>query len=125
MNGFIADPADRIWVGGALRKLGVPLSKAKRAADHIMIFEEIAPNDAWCYPMDVGSWAPRADDLFTGRHGGRKFLNAPRSTANGSPAWESYKNNGRGNHAFFDGHVEALTPNQIYNKHTLFGPLEE
>jgi prepilin-type processing-associated H-X9-DG protein len=104
--------------------LGVPLSMARKASDKIFLFEEIAPNDAWCLPFDYdGGTTPRFDDYLSGRHGPRKYLNAPRSGP-GTPAWTAYIQNGRGNYVFFDGHVAQLTPNDVYTKPIMVGPLD-
>jgi prepilin-type N-terminal cleavage/methylation domain-containing protein/prepilin-type processing-associated H-X9-DG protein len=122
-NGNILDPSD-LRMGGSARKLGVPLAKAKRAADKIFLFEEIAPNDAWGVPFDYGGGlSPRFDDYLSGRHSPRKFLNAPRSGP-GTAEWNAYINNGRGNYVFFDGHVVAMTPGEVYSKPALVGPLD-
>jgi prepilin-type processing-associated H-X9-DG protein len=58
--------------------------------------------------------APRGDDFVTGRHGGTYKTNPARS-GQGSPAWTKWANTGRGNYAFFDGHVASLTPNEVFN----------
>jgi prepilin-type N-terminal cleavage/methylation domain-containing protein/prepilin-type processing-associated H-X9-DG protein len=124
-NANILDPADRYLSGSGTRKLGVPLSKAKRAADKIMIIEEMAPNDAWSLVFDLnGGTTPRSDDLLSGRHGGRKFMNATRNMSITSTEWRSYVNNGRGNYVWFDGHVTAMTPGEVYAKPAQFGPLD-
>lgn len=125
-NANILQPGDRNYGGGPTRKPGIRISKAKHPADKIMIFEEIAPNDAWCLLFDIPTpGAPRGDDLVSGRHGGKKFLNTGRVITPGSSAWNSYINNGRGNHAFFDGHVVSMFPAEIYKKPSLFGPIDE
>jgi len=124
-NANILDPKDVYLGGGAGRKLGVPLSKAKRAADKIMIIEELGPNDAWGLIFDLnGGQSPRSDDLLSGRHGGKRFTNATRNMAVNSTDWVAYKNNGRGNYVWFDGHVTALTPGEVYAKPDQFGPLD-
>jgi prepilin-type N-terminal cleavage/methylation domain-containing protein/prepilin-type processing-associated H-X9-DG protein len=117
-------PSHRGLTPSAIPVLGTPLSFAKRAADKIFLLEEIAPNDAWCLPFDYdGGTSPRFDDYLSGRHGPRKYLNAPRSGP-GTPAWTAYINNGRGNQVFFDGHVTQLTPGEVYSKPTMVGPLD-
>lgn len=134
LNGNIMDPNDR-YFGGPKRLLGVKLSKAKRSAEKVFLFEEIAPNDAWnaLYPVstasnpypDMTNPNRNSDDYLTGRHGGRKFLNTPR-TGPGTPAWTAYMSGGRGNAVFFDGHVEALAPAEVYAKPKYyFGPLDQ
>jgi len=123
-NANILAPDD-LRMGGAKRKLGVPLAKAKRGAEKIFLIEEIAPNDAWGLIFDYGGGqSPRYDDYLSGRHAPRKFLNAPRSGP-GTAEWDSYCNNGRGNYVFFDGHVGMFTPNEVYTNPKLIGPLDD
>jgi prepilin-type processing-associated H-X9-DG protein len=118
-------PSGRVMPNkSAIPVLGMPLSFVKRGADKIFLFEEIAPNDAWCLPFDYdGGTSPRYDDYLSGRHGPRKYLNAPRSGP-GTPAWTAYINNGRGNQVFFDGHVAQMTPGEIYARPSMVGPLD-
>jgi len=89
--------------------LGIRISRVKRAAQKIMIFEELAPNDAWCLnPYN------NTDDVPSGRHGKRKT---------GTLVNGSIEKQGQGNHCFFDGHVEGMSPNAIFIDHTLYEPL--
>ena len=81
---------------------GVVLSSVRESASRIMIYEEMAPNDSWCIMGYSG------DDVPSGRHS----FNMNQAYRN-SPNTMQYKNLGRGNHCFFDGHVEALSPSQL------------
>jgi len=117
-------PSHRGLTASATPVLGTPLAFARHAADRIFLLEEIAPNDAWCLPFDYdGGSNPRSDDYLSGRHGPRKYLNAPRSGP-GTPAWDAYKQNGRGNYVFFDGHCAQLSPNDVYTHPFYVGPLD-
>jgi prepilin-type processing-associated H-X9-DG protein len=82
--------------------LGIPLGRVKAAAERIMIYEEFAPNDSWCI-MGFSN-----DDIPSGRHG----VNM-RDNARNNPTSKEYNYAGRGNHCFFDGHVESLAPRQL------------
>lgn len=86
---------------------GIRLNAVANGAKRIMWFEEIAPNDSYC----VAGLIP--DDMPSGRHGSRNALNAQRNS--NTSVWQSnvYLNEGRGNFAFFDGHVEARSPGSI------------
>jgi len=80
-------------------RLGLQIARVKQSSQRIMIYEELAPNDAWCIMGD------HAADVPSGRHGTNmkdSYRNVPTSPA--------YKINGRGNFCFFDGHVESLSP---------------
>jgi prepilin-type processing-associated H-X9-DG protein len=90
---------NRINRGGAL---GVRLGSVANAAERIMLYEEIAPNDTWCI------MAQHTDDLPSARHGNNISLNAARD-----PNSRAYMQSGKGNHCFFDGHVESLSPRQL------------
>jgi prepilin-type N-terminal cleavage/methylation domain-containing protein len=82
--------------------LGIPIGAVKSASERILIYEEIAPNDTWCI-MDLSP-----DDLPSARHGNNLSLNAMRDSSS-----RAYNYAGRGNHCFFDGHVESLAPRQL------------
>ena len=88
---------------------GIRISRVKRAAQKIMIFEELAPNDAWCLTPYNNS-----DDVPSGRHGKRKTATVVNGTI---------EKDGQGNQCFFDGHVEGISPNSILTDHTLYEPL--
>jgi prepilin-type N-terminal cleavage/methylation domain-containing protein len=70
-----------------------------KPSEKIYIYEELGPNDGWCLnPMDNG------DDYPSGRHGYRSL----KEVQQGVPELK-----GTGNHCFFDGHVEGLSPTAI------------
>jgi len=111
------DPAATMiqYPGGGPRRLGIPITQVKKPAERIYIYEEIGPNDAFCLdPMN------NMDDLPTGRHTTRGTLFATRTQSMGSneTAW---LNMGRGNHCFFDGHVESLPPSVIRLSNRTYG----
>jgi prepilin-type processing-associated H-X9-DG protein len=97
---------------------GIRLGTVQRAAERVMIFEELAPNDTWCIMGE------NIDDIPSGRHG----INM-RSNARLNPNSRDYMNAGRGNYCFFDGHVEPLAPRQMVGPRTaggnpyFYGPL--
>lgn len=99
-------------------KLGIRIGSVKASADRIYIWEEIGPNDPWClHPMadTFRGIGKNDDDTPTGRHGGQKALNAVRDVNPGTPKYNQWLKAGSGNHCFFDGHVEQLSPGQILN----------
>jgi len=82
--------------------LGLKMDRVKESSQRLLIYEELAPNDSWCIMGYSG------DDVPSGRHSfnmSQGFRNVPNSS--------QYKNQGRGNHCFFDGHVESLSPAQL------------
>jgi prepilin-type processing-associated H-X9-DG protein len=81
--------------------LGIRLGTIPNAAEKIMIYEEIGPNDTW----NIVGLSP--DDLCSARHGNERGLNVKRDI--NSKAYMQ----GRGNYGFFDGHVELLTPPEV------------
>ena len=89
----------RINRGGAL---GCRLGSVANAAERIILYEEMAPNDTW------NIISQSTDDLPSARHGSNISLNAMRD-----PSSKAYNQSGRGNHCFFDGHVESLSPKQM------------
>ena len=91
--------------GANNKALGITLAKVKQSATKILIYEEMAPNDAWCI---MGS---HRDDVPSGRHAA-SMLNAFRD----NPTSSEWRSKGRGNFGFFDGHVESLAPGQILPK---------
>ena len=96
----------------------IRLAQVRNAADRIYIWEEIGPNDPWClHPMPDAARgiAKNDDDTPTGRHGGLRAVNGVRDVSVTSPAYNQWLKAGSGNHCFFDGHVEALSPGQILN----------
>jgi prepilin-type processing-associated H-X9-DG protein len=84
--------------------LAIVLGSVKSASDRILIYEELAPNDSWCIMGPLGNF----HDTPTARHG----INV-RSNARMDPLSRDYNYAGRGNHCFFDGHVESLAPRQL------------
>ena len=84
--------------------LGIAIHTVKDPGRKIYIYEELAPNDTWRLPDN-------RDDFPSGRHGNQAALNAQRIT-NGYQK-EVYKNEGRGNYVFFDGHVASLSPRDV------------
>jgi prepilin-type N-terminal cleavage/methylation domain-containing protein/prepilin-type processing-associated H-X9-DG protein len=106
-------------VPDGIDKLGISLGAVKAPGEKIMWFEEIGPNDSWCLdPVN------NQDDTPTGRHGGQKALNAKRDQAPGSPGYNYWLKAGRGNHCFFDGHVESLAPGEILKRPAYWTPLK-
>lgn len=115
-NAYIRD-----WQNTSNLKYGIRLGSVPSAAQKIMIWEELAPNDTYCLLYDTNNvpatrsfQMPRGDDFVTGRHGGRYTTNPKRSSV-GTPEWNKWANTGRGDYIFFDGHYQALTPNEIFN----------
>ena len=89
-------------MNGGRPSLGVVMASVKESSQRILIYEELAPNDSWCIMGYSG------DDVPSGRHStnmNQAFRNQPNTT--------QYKTMGRGNHCFFDGHVESLSTAQL------------
>jgi prepilin-type N-terminal cleavage/methylation domain-containing protein/prepilin-type processing-associated H-X9-DG protein len=84
--------------------LGIVIGAVKQASERILIYEEMGPNDSWCIMGPIGNF----HDTPTARHG----INI-RSNARNDPMSRDYNYAGRGNHCFFDGHVEVLAPMQL------------
>jgi prepilin-type N-terminal cleavage/methylation domain-containing protein/prepilin-type processing-associated H-X9-DG protein len=84
---------------GGVPSLGLELAKVRQPAQRILIYEELAPNDSWCIMGQSG------DDIPSGRHG-QGMKDAYRT----NPNVPEYYTKGRGNHCFFDGHVESIAP---------------
>lgn len=131
-NAQTNDATDRLRGGAAGIVPGIRINTVARPAERIYIFEEIAPNDAWCLMYDKADGANfnltigqfwRGDDLPSGRHAGQKFLNGIRNTSVGSPEWFKWAKVGKGNFVFFDGHVQTLSPYDLYKSPDFFGPL--
>ena len=83
-------------------KFAPPMSSIKSAAERIMIYEELAPNDSYCI---MGN---HNDDIPSARHGVQLKGNARTNPMN-----PHYRFSGRGSYCFFDGHIEYLTPSQV------------
>jgi prepilin-type N-terminal cleavage/methylation domain-containing protein/prepilin-type processing-associated H-X9-DG protein len=108
LNARIADEVDNATVIAEIGKAAsarLPISytikwaKVVKPSEKIMIFEELAPNDAYCTNPGGNS-----DDFPSGRHGQR----TPGAIVHGQPELK-----GRANFAFFDGHIEPLPPTDI------------
>ena len=80
----------------------------KLPAQTVMIWEEMGPNDAYC--VNICSPA-QIDDHPSGRHVAGATLNTG-TTISDENRWRLA---GRGNHCFFDGHVETLSPQDLFN----------
>ncbi|HZN68242.1 MAG TPA: type II secretion system protein [Tepidisphaeraceae bacterium] len=125
MNAHVLpDPGKRLPNNGG-RTYGIRLASVKAAANKIFLFEEQAPNDLWCLLWDIGDTnidphPMRSDDILTARHAGQRYINATRQTSPFTPDWRRYGIVGRGNHTFFDGHVENLSPHQVYMRPRYF-----
>lgn len=94
-------------------RASIRLQSVIRPAEKVMIYEELAPNDAWCLNPDF-----LTADYPSGRHGVRGALNTRRDLYD-----PLYLKQGLGNHAFFDGHVETTRPMQIIGHTELYRPL--
>jgi prepilin-type processing-associated H-X9-DG protein len=97
------------------RPVLVSLASVRRPAEKIFLYEEIGPSDAW------GQVNGSTEDYPSARHG------TSRSRATGRASiGADYFSGGLGNHCFFDGHVESLTPSWILNPdhHGSWGPLD-
>ena len=88
--------------GGPATALGIKITKVQQSSLRIMIYEELAPNDAWCI------MGQHSADVPSGRHGA-----GMKAAYRSSPGHPEYKSKGRGNHTFFDGHVESLAPDDL------------
>lgn len=100
-NSNIRDPMGEIGSGHAIL-----LAAVLHPADKIMIYEELGPNDAWCIHPEVS-----IDDIPAGRHGSRAARNTRRiSGPSAVTTLPGFFRQGRGNHCFFDGHVELISP---------------
>ena len=93
-------------VGVAAPLPGIRIGSIPQSASKIMIYEELSPNDTYCVAPDL--FFAAGADMPTARHGSREALNALRD-----PLSKGYQNAGRGNHCFFDGHVESLSPKEM------------
>jgi prepilin-type N-terminal cleavage/methylation domain-containing protein/prepilin-type processing-associated H-X9-DG protein len=112
MNAQLSPSPDR------LDRPGKRLGSVKYASEKIMWFEEIGPNDCWCLdPIN------NEDDTPSGRHAGQRYVNALRTGNRTSADYKSWLRAGRGNHCFFDGHVELLSPGDIINHPAYYTPL--
>lgn len=98
--------------------LGIKMTKVKQSSSRILIYEELAPNDAWC----IMGTSRHPDDVPSGRHGA-----GMKTAYRSNPTHPEYRTKGRGNFGFFDGHVESLAPNDLLppnGKWFYHGPLK-
>jgi prepilin-type N-terminal cleavage/methylation domain-containing protein/prepilin-type processing-associated H-X9-DG protein len=79
------------------RQNAIKITQIVHPADKILIFEEEYPNDGVCDLIEGQPWALGPADIPTKRHGGY------------------------GNQCFADGHIDRLTPAEIYS-HTAIPP---
>lgn len=84
-------------------RLGLQLSKVRNSSERIMLYEELAPNDT-----NGIMGMKHKDDVPSGRHG-----KSMRDSFRNDPTSPGYYTAGLGNHCFFDGHVELLTPGSL------------
>ena len=82
----------------------IRLGQVRKPGTRIMVFEEVGPDDFWCSEP-----ATAQSDWPSNRHA--KGGKPPTSLV--TQQEYSQSDAGTGNHLFFDGHVEALTPKQI------------
>jgi prepilin-type processing-associated H-X9-DG protein len=93
--------------------VGIRLSQVNHPGQHVLFYEEFAPNDAYCYGPTDG------DDWETGRHGGPGT--AEHRSNYGDAA---YRTDGRGNVGYFDGHVGPMTIEYYFTyPYFHFGPI--
>ena len=124
MNAHVNRP-DKLNAAGQLERVtGIRLSSVKHASAKIYLFEEQAPNDMWCLLWDTTDTVTtphpfRPDDILSARHAGQRYVMADRNTQPGTSDWRAYSN-GRASYGFFDGHVEILSPADIYRRPKYF-----
>jgi prepilin-type N-terminal cleavage/methylation domain-containing protein/prepilin-type processing-associated H-X9-DG protein len=94
--------------------IGILLTQVKNPAGHVYLYEEFAPNDAFCYGPSDG------DDWLTGRHGGPGTIEHRASYLN-----TNWRDNGRGNVGYYDGHVASMTVSAYFGSSYHFGPLNQ
>jgi len=93
-------------------KWGIRTSQVVTPAAKIMMYEELGPNDTYCVPALFGG-----DDMPTARHGSNLSANTLRN-----PNSDIYKDAGRGNMCFFDGHVESISPRRLFTEKFINDP---
>jgi prepilin-type N-terminal cleavage/methylation domain-containing protein/prepilin-type processing-associated H-X9-DG protein len=94
---------------------GINRQRVLYPMERIMIYEEIGPNDFWGVLRPKSD--PNNDDRPSGRHGNIKGPDL----AYGS---DGYINRGQCNVMFFDGHVEAMPPEDINNNSNYYDPFK-
>jgi prepilin-type N-terminal cleavage/methylation domain-containing protein/prepilin-type processing-associated H-X9-DG protein len=102
LNWLTASPNDTVRGGPKPYLLGITIGSVKAAAEKIMWYEELAPNDTWNIIPDNKA------DIPSARHGSKDALNAIRD-----PDSKAYNYAGQGNFCFFDGHVASMSPREI------------
>ena len=102
MNSLVASPNDAVRGGTKLYLPGIRLANIKGAAEKIMWYEELAPNDTW----NITQF--HIADIPSGRHGVKLS-----SDARLNPNSREYNYAGLGNFCFFDGHVVSMSPKEI------------
>ena len=102
MNNLVASPNDTVRGGMQSYLAGVRIATIPGAAEKIMWYEELAPNDTWCI-MQL-----HIADIPSARHG----VNL-KSNARVDPTSRDYNYAGRGNVCFFDGHVVSMSPQEL------------
>jgi len=116
INFRIMTRADVDAGGGANARWGIRQSQVVNPSGKVMIYEELGPNDSWCDPREFASQPGEAqDDMPTARHGSNLSANVARD-----PNSTAYKDAGRGNFCYFDGHIESLTPRQLQDQKQKF-----
>jgi len=103
MNSLVMSPSDPMRGGtGKPWQLGITIGSIKAAAEKIMWYEELAPNDTWnIMQLHIA-------DIPSARHGTAAALNAIRD-----PNSKAYNYAGLGNVCFFDGHVVLMSPKEL------------
>jgi len=101
--------------GGPNAKWGIRTSKVITPAAKVMLYEEMGPNDTWCDAREFGLPGQAADDMPTARHGSNLAANVLRNSDS-----NAYKDAGRGNFCYFDGHVESLSPRVLQDQNQKF-----
>ena len=92
-----------IYVSDDPNVWGIRLNRVRSPSEKIMIYEEYAPNDTW----GIMGWSGTSD-IPSNRHG----INI-KKYARSDPKSPDYNYAGKGNHCFFDGHVESLAPGDL------------
>ena len=111
LHAYTLSPQESVWGwAGTGPVKGIVLGSVRSPSERVYISEELGPNDTWNLLVPQGGGI-NCDDIPTGRHQGQRFLNTKREVNLTTSL--AYRKSGRGNHVFFDGHVELLTPGDI------------
>lgn len=108
LNSLVASPNDTVRGGIRPYLPGIRIGSIRSAAEKIMWYEELAPNDTW----NITQF--HIADIPSARHGSREALNAIRD-----PTSKAYMYAGQGNFCFFDGHVSLMSPKEILDPKNL------